>query len=192
MAIYYLMGKSASGKDTIFKRLMQEPLGLRNVTMYTTRPKREGETEGVEYHFVTAEDLKRLNEEGKVIECRTYETVAGPWSYFTVDDGQFAGEGDILMIGTLESYRKMRDYFGPDALVPLYIHLEDGERLTRALNREKKQARPNYEEMCRRFLADAVDFSDEKQAECGITPDLVIENDNTEETVRICKEKIQG
>ena len=51
--IYYLFGKSASGKDTIYKRLKALHPDWKEVTPYTTRPIREGEREGVEYHFVT-------------------------------------------------------------------------------------------------------------------------------------------
>ena len=42
--IYYIMGKSASGKDTIYKRLIKELPELGIVRMYTTRPIRDGET----------------------------------------------------------------------------------------------------------------------------------------------------
>ena len=48
------------------------------------------------------------------------------------------------------------------------ITLDDGVRLQRALDREKLQENPKYEEMCRRFLADAVDFSLEKQEDACI------------------------
>ena len=48
------------------------------------------------------------------------------------------------MIGTLESYRKTRDYFGCGKLVPLYVEVEDGERLSRALERERQQNNPKY------------------------------------------------
>ena len=47
--IYYIMGKSSSGKDTLFRKIKQELPMLQTVTLYTTRPKREGEREGVEY-----------------------------------------------------------------------------------------------------------------------------------------------
>ena len=74
----------------------------------------------------------------KVIEFRTYETMCGPWTYFTVDDGQFNLEKqDCLMIGTLESYEKMKLYFGEKNIVPLYLYIDDGIRLERALFREK-------------------------------------------------------
>ena len=124
------MGKSATGKDTVYKELMKRRPELKTAVTYTTRPIREGETEGTEYFFTDAKMLRRFLEEGKVIELRTYETVHGPWSYFTADDGQFdlKGGNDYLMIGTLESYEKMCRYFGAEAIVPLYLELPDGMR----------------------------------------------------------------
>ena len=86
--IYYVMGKSASGKDTIYKRLVKELPELGTVRMYTTRPIRDGETNGVEYIFTDEKQLQAMKDAGKVIECRTYDTIYGPWSYFTADDGQ--------------------------------------------------------------------------------------------------------
>ena len=169
--LFCIMGKSASGKDTIYKRLIQdETLGLKTIVSYTTRPMREGEQDGVEYHFVSEEKLAELKAEGKVIECRDYDTVHGIWSYFTVDDGQvdFSGDQDSVIIGTLESYAKIRIFYGKDHVVPIYVNVEDGERLSRALNREKQQEQPKYQELCRRFLADAKDFSEEKLRECEI------------------------
>ena len=167
--IFYVMGKSASGKDTIYKRIREEMPELKTVVPYTTRPIRSGETDGVEYHFTTEEELTRLKLEGRVIEIRTYLTMFGPWSYATVHDGQIDLEqGDYLLIGTLESYMNTRRFFGAEALVPLYIEVEDGERLWRALLRERQQENPKYEELCRRFLADAEDFSEDRLAEAGI------------------------
>ena len=187
--IFYVMGKSASGKDTIYKRLREELPQLKTVVPYTTRPIREGETDGVEYHFTTEEDLKRKKEERRIIEMRTYQTVFGPWSYATVQDGQIALEkNSYLLIGTLESYRNTRAYFGADALVPLYIEVEDGERLSRAIARERQQKLPKYEEVCRRFLADAADFSEEKLKEAGI--EKRFENRDFSECIRVLLDEI--
>lgn len=184
-----MMGKSASGKDTIYKRLREELPQLKTVVPYTTRPIREGETDGVEYHFTTEEDLKRKKEEGRIIEMRTYQTVFGPWSYATVQDGQIAlEENSYLLIGTLESYRNTRAYFGADAMVPLYIEVEDGERLSRAIARERQQKLPKYEEVCRRFLADAADFSEEKLKEAGI--EKRFENRDFSECIRVLLDEI--
>lgn len=168
--IFYVMGKSATGKDTIFKLLLERKKGLKTIIPYTTRPVRAGEKDGVEYYFTTEEELSRLREEGKVIEERTYQTVFGPWSYFTVNDGQFDRQDlDYLMIGTLESYEKMRQYFGCGKLIPVYVETEDGIRLERAVSREKFQEKPRYAEVCRRYLADEKDFCEENLIRCGIT-----------------------
>ena len=168
--IYCLLGKSSSGKDTLFKMLLEESgLALKTIVPYTTRPIRVGEQEGVEYHFVTEETQKKLEAEGKIIELRAYDTICGIWKYFTVDEGQIdLATDNYLVIGTLESYVKMRDYFGAEKLVPLYVEVEDGERLLRALTRERAQKEPNYAELCRRFLADSVDFSAERLKAAGI------------------------
>lgn len=167
--IFYLMGKSASGKDTIYKKVKEQLPELKTIVIYTTRPIREGEQDGVEYFFVDDKRLEELQQAGKVIELREYNTVHGIWKYFTADDGQFDREDHLIAIGTLESYQKMREYFGEGKLVPIYIEVEDGLRLERALSRERKQSEPKYEELCRRFLADAADFSADKLNEAGIT-----------------------
>ena len=113
--------------------------------------------------------MDELQQEGKIIELREYNTVHGIWKYFTVDDGQFDREDNLIAIGTLESYVQLKKYFGDEKLVPVYIEVEDGLRLERALSRERQQKVPKYEELCRRFLADAADFSVEKLNAAGIT-----------------------
>lgn len=168
--IYYMMGKSSSGKDTIYKEIKKELPELKTLTLYTTRPMREGERDGVEYYFVSNEILDKYEDGGKIIELRTYHTVYGDWKYATIDDGQInLDESDYLMIGTLESYMKTKAYYGPENLIPLYIEVEDGERLMRAIARERQQEHPGYEEVCRRFLADQKDFSEDNLKEAGIT-----------------------
>ena len=169
--IYCLMGKSASGKDTIYNRLLaMEELHLRCVVPYTTRPMRSGETDGQTYFFCTEQQVAEFGAAGKIIELRAYNTVYGIWKYFTADDGQIClAESDYLMIGTLEAYEQIRDYFGADKVCPVYVEVDDGLRLQRALDRERVQEQPKYAEMCRRFLADEQDFSEENLEKAGIT-----------------------
>jgi guanylate kinase len=168
--IFIILGKSATGKDTIFKRLLENPeLKLNTVVMYTTRPIRVNETEGVEYHFVDEERLRLLQEQGKVIEHRSYQTVHGTWHYFTVNDDQIRlSDHNYLMHGTLESFEQIKRYFGEDRVIPLYIEVEDGTRLLRAIKREMKQEQPKYAELCRRFLADEEDFAEDNIIRAGI------------------------
>ena len=164
--IICLMGKSSSGKDTIYKKLlMQENVHLKTIVPYTTRPIRAGETEGVEYHFTDEQGYQALLEQGQVIESRAYNTCFGVWRYFTVADETIDLETfSYVLIGTLEAYDQLRKFYGTDKVIPVMIELDDGVRLQRALDREKAQDHPKYEELCRRYLADAQDFSEEKLA----------------------------
>ncbi len=168
--LFYVIGKSATGKDTIFRELLEKAdLGLKPLVLYTTRPMRAGEEQGVQYHFTDEAGLRKLETVGRVIELRSYDTVYGVWKYFTADtEATDLAQQDYLGIGVLESYLALRDYYGAERVVPLYIEVEDGERLQRALDRERAQQEPKYAELCRRFLADSEDFAEEKIAEAGI------------------------
>lgn len=168
--IVCLMGKSSSGKDTIYKKiLMQENVHLETIVPYTTRPIRAGERDGVEYHFTDEDGYQTLLKQGSIIESRAYNTCYGVWRYFTVaDDGIDLDTCSYVLIGTLEAYDQLRKFYGADRVIPVMIELDDGVRLQRALDREKAQDHPKYEEMCRRFLADAEDFSEEKMARADI------------------------
>lgn len=177
------MGKSSTGKDTIYKMLLQqEQMNLCTIVPYTTRPIRVGETEGVEYHFITEEMIQRLMDKKQVIELREYQTVYGVWKYATIDDGQIdLAQQDYLMIGTLEAYQQIRKYYGEEQIVPIYIEVDDGLRLQRALDRERMQDAPKYTEMCRRFIADAEDFREERILEAAIDKRFV--NQDLQKTV---------
>lgn len=168
--IFCLMGKSSSGKDTIFNKLKSDKdLDLNVIVPYTTRPKRNNEIDGVTYYFVDKSVLDRYEESGKMIEKRIYNTIKGDWYYCTIDDGNIdINKNQYIIITTLEAYVNLQRYFGKDKIIPLYINVDDGIRLERALERERMQESPNYDELCRRFLADSKDFSSEKLKECEI------------------------
>ncbi|MGN1155008.1 MAG: guanylate kinase [Agathobacter sp.] len=189
--IFCIIGKSATGKDTIYEKLLQdEDLQLKRIIPYTTRPIRDHEEDGREYHFVTEEDVVELKNKGLIVEMREYQTVYGPWKYFTVNDGNIQlDKENYSLIGTVEGYVMIRDYFGGDKVVPVYVEVEDGDRLLRAIAREKKQDVPKYEEMCRRFLADAKDFSEENIKAAGITRRFY--NANLAQTIQEIKTFIQ-
>jgi guanylate kinase len=162
------MGKSSSGKDTVYSRILEDS-ELIPIVLYTTRPIRAGEREGVEYHFVDDERFNAMRDSGEVIEWRTYDTKCGKWTYYTAKDSISTDSGDRIGIGTLESYLKIKEYLGDEVLVPVYIEVDDDIRFLRAVEREKRQSAPKYAELCRRFLADNEDFSDEKLSEAGVT-----------------------
>ena len=190
--IFYLMGKSASGKDTVYSALINdESLNLKPYVGYTTRPIRAGEREGAEYHFSDPGAMNRFEREGRLIEKRVYHTVYGDWYYFSVDTDEVdLKSGDYLCIGTLESYVKMREYYGSDRVVPIYLEVEDGLRLERALGRERTQKKPGYAEMCRRFLTDTEDFSEENLKKAGI--EKRFDNTDMEECLGRIRQEIFG
>lgn len=169
--IFYLMGKSSTGKDTIYKTLLSDKeLNLKRIIPYTTRPIREGEENGIEYIFTDEPGLQELIRKNVVIEQRSYDTFYGVWKYFTVFDGQINLLcNNYIMIGTPDSFAATQKYFGSSKIIPILIELDDGIRLQRALDREKSQSNPKYEEMCRRFLTDSRDFSEEKIKEYRIS-----------------------
>jgi guanylate kinase len=107
---------------------------LSPLVLYTTRPIRSGETPGKEYQYVSDEELESLRNQGKIIEERSYHTVYGIWTYATADDGKIdLSQKDYLGIGTLESYVKIQKYYGGESVCAIYIEVEDGIRLERAL-----------------------------------------------------------
>ncbi len=158
--IFCVAGKSGAGKDTFYRAVLQKYAGaLTPVVPCTTRPMREGEVNGENYFFVTEAELKRLEDEGKVIEKRVYNTVQGPWTYFTPAFEPEEGK-DYILITTLEGIRSFLRVFG-DKVRPILLTLPDGQRLHRCLAREDAQKSPDYAELCRRYLADERDFSPE-------------------------------
>ena len=174
--LFMILGRSASGKDTIFANLIKDPmLALNPVVTYTTRPKRQGEEQGVQYHFVTETRMENLEKAGKVIEKRVYHTKRGDWYYFTVDGGIDLSQGSYIMIGTLDSYNSMKDFYFKKnhykechEVEPIFIDASDDSIYNRLLLREKDQKIPNFDELHRRFAADKEDFSESNLRNAGI------------------------
>ena len=157
--IYVILGKSASGKDSIY-RLLTQQCRLKPIVYYTTRPIRNGEEHGRDYYYVSEDFINQAEAEGNLIERRVYNTVKGLWTYATIRDEQFDTEEDGIIVLPPQAYYSFVEYFGKDRIVPIHIHVPDGIRLRRSIERDEKQDTPNYEETCRRFLADAKDFRD--------------------------------
>ena len=127
----------------------------------TTRPRRTGETDGQNYRFVSEDQLRRYEAEGLVVEKREYHTTQGLWTYFTL---RFQLDRDRVLITTLEGARALMDCYGSEHVQVVCLHTDDRTRLLRCIDREGRQERPDYDEVCRRFLADQADFSRERLA----------------------------
>ena len=165
--IFYIMGKSASGKDSIYRKIVSE-LDVNTIVIYTTRPKRDHEIDGSEYHFVNENFYDKMHDDDMIIEERIYSTIYGNWTYFTAKDNIDIGSKNYIGIGTLESYLKISEYFGSNVVIPIYIEVDDGIRLMRAVMREQNESSPKYTELCRRFIADSEDFSENKLTSANI------------------------
>lgn len=190
--IFCLMGKSSSGKDSIYRELfLDSSLNIKKIIPGTTRPIREGEKNGEEYFFHTEEEFVSLKERGLIIESRSYNTIHGVWHYFTAQDEALDIESNnYLAINTLEAYISLCKYFGEEKVIPIYVTVDDGERLMRALKREMQQESPKYKELCRRFLADEEDFSEEKLIAAGVKK--YFENKELNATVKEVSDYIKG
>ena len=153
--IIALMGKAGSGKDTIMKALLKQPAFQNAVPIIscTTRPKREYEKDGIDYHFLTKEQFTDKILSGDMLEA----TVFNDWCYGTslenlskdkINIGVFNPEGAGLL--------RDRDNI---KLTLIYVEARDKDRLLRQLNREND---PNVHEIIRRYSADEMDFSEEE------------------------------
>lgn len=166
--IVCLVGKSAAGKDSIAYLLSKQP-GWHNVVSCTTRPMREGEKEGVNYHYLSAEEFAQKVVSGDMLEATYFNN----WHYGTMKSSLV--DGVNVGVWNPEGYDCLRETvkFDKDVkLLPYYVKCDDKTRLLRSLNRERH---PDVHEIVRRFQADEEDF--EWLDEADDIPILWNEND---------------
>ena len=136
---------------------------------------RSGEVEGREYYFRTEEQLHEDSESGNIVEMRTYDTINGLWRYYTMlESGVDYSKDDYLITGPAPQMEKMKEMAAGRGFMvnTIYTTVKPDVRLQRLLDRESRLNKPNYEEMCRRFLSDEVDFRPYKNYEY----DFVVDN----------------
>ena len=157
--LFCLIGKSGSGKDTILKKLCNE-YGFKQNIAYTTRPKRAKEINGINYHFITDEEMKKMISDGVMIEVNSYHTKEGIWSYGThqniLNDLM---KQNLICIKEPNGFKEIASRLGYMNVVPIIIYVDGKVRLNRCLNREDCNDSICYE-ICRRYVADDADFED--------------------------------
>ena len=164
--IIALMGKAGSGKDTIMRALLKQPAFKDAVPIIscTTRPIRENEKDGIDYHFLTKEQFTDKILSGEMLEA----TVFNDWCYGTSLDNLTPDKVNIGVFNP-EGVGLLRDRSNIN-LKLIYIEAKDKDRLMRQLNREKD---PDIHEIIRRYSADEMDFSEEEikylEPDCFIT-----------------------
>lgn len=166
--IFIISGQTASGKTTLALEIAKR-LKLERLISHTTRPMRIGEENGVEYHFITDEELENYN-----LICRNvFHTIYGPWVY-GLDIDNLDPKKHYVAILEAAGAKELKAMMGDSAQI-IYINVLERTRKKRAYARENKKHDPEIE---RRFKADAEDFINFKN--CS---DLVVPNVDKEKTL---------
>ena len=149
--IIAIIGEAGSGKDTIMKRVLEAAPHLHEIVSCTTRPPRDGEIDGVNYHFMSPECFGDKLLHGEMLEASCFNN----WFYGT---GYESLRSDCVNIGVFnpEGIDSMMAHGNID-LVVYYVRAKDKTRMLRQLNREND---PDVHEIVRRFKADWIDFED--------------------------------
>lgn len=168
--ILILCGKSGSGKDAIQRELWKR--GFNRVVSTTTRPMREGEVPGREYHFVSRRTFSLLIEWDELIEYRTYTTLVNGkkdvW-FYGMRKFQLEESERYVVILDIEGAKSFVDYFGLKNCYVVFVNTSDETREARARYRGSF----DETEWKRRLAADEIDFSADKLNGCV---DRIIDN----------------
>ena len=147
-----ICGKAGAGKDTVMKRVVEALPQLHEIVSCTTRPMREGEVDGVNYHYLTGEQFAEEVMAGEMLEA----TCFNDWFYGTSYDSLRSDCVNIAVFNP-EGIDSVMAHKNNIELVVFYIEADDKIRLLRQLNREEH---PDVHEIIRRFRADETDFAD--------------------------------
>lgn len=139
-----LVGESASGKSSIEKCLV-ENYGYNKIVSYTTRPPRDGEVDGVDYHFITTEQFYKLNGQCHFAESAKYRE----WFYGIAKEDCTDDKVAVLTPHGLRQVSKLEDV----NITSFYINVPRRDRLIKILQRGD-----NIEEAYRRSLSDVGQF----------------------------------
>lgn len=189
--IFVIIGKSGSGKSSVYNKLFEESrrnnIRIRSLVVGTTRPKRSTDLDS-DYEFVTDDEFIKMYNDNLIAESRRYKTVSGTWTYFTKYNPSIHIEPSntiYLTINTIEGFLGLCSTYGDDNVYPIYIKApSDDVRLQRLVDRERKQDKPNYLELYRRFAADDKDFSEGNLAFAKVSVENQFRNDRLTDTVQ--------
>jgi len=110
-----LAGTSGAGKGTIGAQLRAQDPSLRWSVSWATRPRRENEIEGVDYHFVSRDEFERLRDAGGFLEWfDVYGDLKGTPKHFVLEALE-RGE-DVMLEVDVQGALAVREAV-PDALL---------------------------------------------------------------------------
>lgn len=153
--IIVLLGASATGKDTVVKHI-SEKYSIPIAVSYTTRPMRSNETQGIEYYFISDDEMHEKFKNGEVIEHTSYYIQSEDVSYTYANVTSEFEKGDyILTILNPHGLYQFRQSLYKDNLVSIMLNCDDRIRLIRSLNRDENV---NVKEVLDRMVRDELDF----------------------------------
>ena len=142
-----IVGQTASGKTTLARYL--ESTGFQRIVTYTTRPMRDGEKDGSDYHFLQEAQFLKMLEEGFFAEHTDYHAKFGHVCYGTGRESLEASEQrrKVIVLNPC-GVMALKDA-GYDIFV-VYLDIDQATLMRRALNRGDSPA-----EIGRRIAEDA-------------------------------------
>lgn len=153
--IIVLLGASATGKDTVAKHI-SEKYNIPMAISYTTRPMRSNETQGVEYYFISDDEMHEKFKNGEVIEHTSYYIQSEDVSYTYANVvGEFEKGDYILTILNPHGLYQFNKSQYKDNLVSIMLNCDARVRLIRSLNRDENV---NVKEVLDREIRDELDF----------------------------------
>ncbi|MCY9757722.1 guanylate kinase [Paenibacillus alvei] len=148
--IFCLIGQSASGKSTVERNLGYIGFGYPRIISYTTRPMREKEKDGVDYHFIDYPRFKELEKQGFFAERAQYRD----WHYgLSLNEIDYTNK-DYIVVVTIDGYNELVHVAGQENVIGIHIKVEERERIIRQLERGD-----DVDEVIRRIHTDRVDFA---------------------------------
>lgn len=159
--IHVLLGKTLSGKTTI-SNILEKDHGIRRVVSFTTRPKRENEIDGVDYHFYEDIQVYSLIAGNNALALRSYQPHHSfgpyPW-YYGINKKDIDLSTDVLIITDFEGLKQIEEEFGKDKVVSHYLDITYKEQIKRLETRGKELTEEQY----RRIESDDKDFNGTKE-----------------------------
>ena len=155
-----LLGKCCAGKDTMAKH-MKLQFKYNFVISTTTRPMRNGESEGNPYHFISNEEFEDGIWNGKFIEYMGYKRDDSVW-YYGVSKDEIEDYKSYVAVLDIIGLREFRKAFG-NRVFATYLDVPESERLERC----KRRGDYNEEEWIRRKESDDLMFTNDVIEEIG-------------------------
>lgn len=146
--IIAIIGKTASGKDTVKKELLK--LGFHGITTYTTRPMRKGEKDGITYNYITNEKFLSLKSKNFFAETTSYNVASGETWYYGTARKDINDDSVIIVnpdgFATLKNDKSLN-------IISFYLKVDEEVIKERLFSRGDNQDEAN-----RRLKADRNDF----------------------------------